>query len=634
MPKQTQTTAAPTNTRPPAGARPAPGRAAPAAEPLVQRALADPAALSAQEVAQLQRQFGNQAVTGLLKRGAGQRAALPQEAETLQRRALPRKPNRLSVSVTKTAAIQRAGEGRRRSNSAPPSFSPQPGPGLGPTPPSGSLGPQPEDQVPSSPTTLDVQDNGPVGDDSLDSDDTLLSVGDQVDDDNDGPEDDDTDTTTTTTTSPTGGGQVSESGQTPPTVSPTPSLTPGPEVVIPPYPSALSENEWRRNRGLKAKLGRDDVGIQLGLVSSAHRGVLWMRFDVNRTPPQASDTFRAARDASAKGKTATDKATDAAGLSDAKEAAREALDTAKAAGKETEASLNLARNEFRRNVVVLLGQAGMLRNLLTAQAAKSPAPHLTAMLAALTPYINQLQSLEKAFVWYEQALSAARGLETTAQEWLAALAKQEAAEDETGLTGELDGLETGEDEEETEKQGRQRRLMREIVGPKFYSELDLVRFYKEPDTMQWLQSADVTISAKDNTTRNTTLTNLQTKGKLNLLTYKDKTQALKAMRDQTQTPALAAKQIVTVWASAFNAYNERTGFVGIHRQWKRQQLSLAGSQSKYAAWEEKFTKAAALTDRLGEVLLEDQDHITSLAGEVAGLSRSTGARPRRGSVSF
>ena len=73
--------------------------------------------------------------------------------------------------------------------------------------------------------------------------------------------------------------------------------------------------------------------------------------------------------------------------------------------------------------------------------------------------------------------------------------------------------------------------------------------------------------------------------------------------------------------------------MGVHRQWKRQQLSLAGSQGKYTAWEEKYGKAAQLTERLAEVLLEDQDHIEELGGEVTSLSRTTGARPRRGSMS-
>jgi hypothetical protein len=76
MPKQTNTPTKQTAPRTAAPVRPAPARAAPAAaEVLVQRAMADPASLSAQDVAQLQRQLGNQAVQGLLNKPASSAAA-------------------------------------------------------------------------------------------------------------------------------------------------------------------------------------------------------------------------------------------------------------------------------------------------------------------------------------------------------------------------------------------------------------------------------------------------------------------------------------------------------------------------------------------------------------------------------
>ena len=76
MPKQTSTPTPPTTARTPAPVRPAPVRANQAgADALIQRAMADPASLTAQDVVQLQRHFGNQAVQGLLTRPAAASAA-------------------------------------------------------------------------------------------------------------------------------------------------------------------------------------------------------------------------------------------------------------------------------------------------------------------------------------------------------------------------------------------------------------------------------------------------------------------------------------------------------------------------------------------------------------------------------
>src|SRR5690242_7903823 len=71
MPKETQgPTTKPKTTRTSAPVKAAPTRVTGGADALIQRAKADPASLSAQEVVQLQRQLGNSAVKGLLNRSS------------------------------------------------------------------------------------------------------------------------------------------------------------------------------------------------------------------------------------------------------------------------------------------------------------------------------------------------------------------------------------------------------------------------------------------------------------------------------------------------------------------------------------------------------------------------------------
>ena len=81
MPKQTSTPTTQTTARTPAPVRPAPVRANQAGpDALIQRAMADPASLTAQDVVQLQRHFGNQAVQWLLSRPAALAAPVVQRA--------------------------------------------------------------------------------------------------------------------------------------------------------------------------------------------------------------------------------------------------------------------------------------------------------------------------------------------------------------------------------------------------------------------------------------------------------------------------------------------------------------------------------------------------------------------------
>src|SRR5690349_4803212 len=85
MPKQPQAPVQQRTAPTKAPARPAPKRAHQAgSELLVQRALADPASLSAPEVVQLQRQLGNQTVNDLLTRSPGVATAVA-PALTVQR---------------------------------------------------------------------------------------------------------------------------------------------------------------------------------------------------------------------------------------------------------------------------------------------------------------------------------------------------------------------------------------------------------------------------------------------------------------------------------------------------------------------------------------------------------------------
>ncbi len=413
------------------------------------------------------------------------------------------------------------------------------------------------------------------------------------------------------------------SSVTPPTVKRVlPTLPPrtargvNPAITIPAYPTLFNEREWDRNKGMAAKLGRDTIGIQLGIVSSAHRGVLWDRFNLGRFPPNATPVALAAEAAADAARSALAGEGNPRGVAQARTALTQALETAKTAVEDADGVLALVKTEFRRNVVVLVGQTQMLHQALVAQAAKSNSDYLNRMAVAAAAYAGQVGAVQAAIGAYEQALDYARNLEAEATRALEELADGD--DDDGDLFG---GLSSVDVTDTGDPNAPDRKPISQMLSGKFFVELDRVRFYKEPDAQQWLNSPDLTVSAKDNKTRNGLLASLQTKGKFNLLAFKDSTVALKNLRTQSMSPALATQKINLLVGRATAAYGERAGFVGVHRQWQRQQLSLAGGQSKYDEWADKFPKAAKLHERLGEVLLSDQDAVEGISEQAAQIRR-------------
>ena len=194
-------------------------------------------------------------------------------------------------------------------------------------------------------------------------------------------------------------------------------------MVIPPYPAILTEADWKKRQGTKAKLtGSDALVKQLGLVAVCHKGVLWQRFDLTKALPQEQPTPRQAQ-----------------------------------------AALDGAQAEYERSIKVLLCQLTMLQDLLKKLQAKAKSDHLTQMAAAAAQLATQAAAVEAVLPAFEAARDKAKSA--------AAQARSRAPWDD-----EPDEPDSGDPEKSKP------RPVRDVISPKFFADLALAAPADKPSS--------------------------------------------------------------------------------------------------------------------------------------------------------
>ena len=323
-------------------------------------------------------------------------------------------------------------------------------------------------------------------------------------------------------------------------------------MVIPPYPAILTEADWKKRQGTKAKLtGSDALLKQLGLVAVCHKGVLWQRFDLTKALPQEQPTPRQAQ-----------------------------------------AALDGAQAEYERSIKVLLGQLTMLQDLLKKLQAKAKSDHLTQMAAAAAQLATQAAAMEAVLPAFEAARDKAKSA--------AAQARSRAPWDD-----EPDEPDSGDPEKSKP------RPVRDVISPKFFADLEQVRLHRDDDVRQWVDNADLALAAPADKP-SSELADIQRHGKQYLLNFVQALAQLRALRDQSLPPRLALRQTREAWV-ALRAAFDRPGFlIGAHRQWSRRHLELAGGTGKFQEWERRHAAAADLHRRVSQTLETDLGQLNNL----------------------
>ncbi len=642
MPKQTQTTTTQTTARTNAPARPTPIRNS-GAEALVQRALADPATLTAQDVVKLQRQLGNSATNDLLSRGPSNSAA-----PALQRAvAAPasagepwHKSYFMGLSLTKRSAatVQRAVSQKEQWVSASPTT----------TRPSGNSGPmlgvRPTPESSSAPSVESSDENVTPTTPESPSEESPTPVTDQVSDsDSEQVAPTDSEQVTPTDSNVSGPSRpVTDAPTTVPTTTAPQNAPPRPSTAapaVPSYPDLLTEADWRSRLSTLAKLGNDDIGTQLKLLNAAHRGTVWQRFDIAKLPPahtvvaeqsitasgESTAAVETAQTAQAAAKAATEEAaklTTARAAALAVSKAKEALDTTRTKSKEAaeEATLLLgfAKAEFKRSIVTLLGRLEMLSSALRAKQAQSLSIPITNMLSIANQYRNKLMALTENYVAFEQARDAAKA---RADEAEMALSELEASlTDEYGLP--LNPGVTDFDADTDEDGNPLPKPVKAYLGGKFYGELKKLKFPLNRDVQAWFSAEDATVSAKNEQSNQPNLVRLQDAGQDAAEKFVDLSADLVRLGNDVLSREEGMDKVNDLWKKAQVAFGDETkgGVFGSHKQWTRQQITLAGGQSQFDAWALKFKNVVAKHTKAGAVLKIDMATIKAVQAEVTQAS--------------
>lgn len=649
MPKQTQTTTTQTTARTNTPARPAPTRTS--AEALVQRAMADPATLTAQDVVQLQRHLGNNATNSLLTRAPSSTSApANQRALAEPASAAPAAPWQKSYylgrSLTKLGGpgVQRAPWVRatptalRPENQSSPTESVE-SPGVDLASSSESQA-SPRAWVSATPTALRPQGDVSSGENvtpttSESSPERPTTVTDQV------PESgSDEQTTTEDQSGPSR--PLTSAPTTPPTTTAPLGAPPRPSAaapVVPVYPGLLTEAQWRASLSVMAKLGRDDIGTQLKILDAAHRGTVWNRFDITKLPPghtvaaeqslaaatESTAAVETAQTAQAAAKAATEEAaklTTARAASEAISKAKGALDTtrtkSKAAIEEAELLLGEAKAEFKRSIITLLGRLQMLSDSLREKQAQSPSVPITNMLPVVNQYRNQLMALTDTYKAFEQARDAAKARADAAEQAISEL--EASATDEYGLP-----LNPGvtDWEADTDEDGNPMpKPVKAYLGGKFYGDLKKLKFPLNREVQAWFTAEDATVSAKTDQPDQPNLARLQDAGQEAAEDFIDLSKELVDLGNDVLPREEGMDKVNDLWKKAHAAFGDETkgGVFGSHKQWTRQQITLAGGQNQFDAWKLKFKNVVEKHSKAGAVLKSDMTTIKGLQSEVTQAS--------------
>jgi hypothetical protein len=325
-------------------------------------------------------------------------------------------------------------------------------------------------------------------------------------------------------------------------------------------PPILTEADWTKQKGKFAKLaGPTGVSELLKIIASQHRAVQWGRLDITQALKSG------------------------------------------ASAKATEAALKAAKQEYASNVLRLHKRVAELPKVARLAEAKyrklglaDAASHAVKVAKAAELFAAQVLRVQDELKAFEQANAKAQA----EAERLAKEKEDEAREEE---------LESREDSGDKRDQ---KVLVRDVLGARWFTELEKIKFFRSDQIKQWIASDELALSARDGKPA-ANLKSAQNAAKEASEKFQQAYARLRALRDKALERPAAIKQATELWRQARAAYAE-PGIVQAHHDWEVLQKQQAGTSERLAAWEKKYAAAAELHKRVGKMLQDDGRLILAL----------------------
>jgi hypothetical protein len=273
---------------------------------------------------------------------------------------------------------------------------------------------------------------------------------------------------------------------------------------------------------------------------------------------------------------------------------REALKP-KAKAAEIEEALKAAKYEYGKNVELLADRLDDVVALATKYESKfksnlllkSSAPHLAKVAQAAKQFNAQLKLVKAEFAAFEKALQQAQKAE--------ALAKKEDEEEALEL------------EEEDDDDGAV--PVRDVLGAKWFADLEKVAIQRGSDIDNWAANADLGLSARDDKAASN-LKILQARAKRDLGAFKQALNQLRGLRARSMPREAALAEARKQWALARKAFGD-PGLVNHHHEWEVRQVTNSG-RDRFEAWKKKHAAAIELHEKVGKLLEEDEARMREL----------------------